>query len=312
MKRAIITGATGAVGTALTKELTSNCVEVLLLTNPRSRRNSNIEENSYVTVMPCSMEDYSKLQNITGTDYDVFYHLAWAGTSGDGRNDEFLQTTNIKHALEAVELAKRFGCKKFIGIGSQAEYGRFEGKLTDTTPVNPENGYGYAKLCAGEMTRDLSHQLDMGHCWIRILSVYGPNDNPNSMVMSTINKLREGKVPEFTPAEQKWDYLFSDDAACALRLVGESGEDGKIYVLGSGEVHPLKEYIEAIRDVVAPGCELGIGKIPYGYKQVMYLCADTSALNGLGWHKKTDFDEGIKKILMNAPEITGGDINHID
>ena len=79
--------------------------------------------------------------------------------------------------------------------------------------------------------------------------------------------------------------------------MGELGKDGEIYVLGSGEAHPLREYIEIIRDVVAPQGKLGIGKIPYGTKQVMYLCADTRALNELGWQIKVSFSEGIQQIL---------------
>lgn len=295
MKRAIITGPTGAIGTALTRELVSHDIEVLLITNPTSKRNATILKDPLISSLPCSIEDYSKLENITGKEYDVFFHLAWTGAMGPGRSDVRLQENNLRGALDAVELAKRFGCKTFVGAGSQAEYGRFEGKLTDTTPVNPENAYGYAKLCAGEMTRDLAHQLNMRQCWVRVLSVYGPHDNPNSMVMSTITKLKNGEVPEFTPGEQIWDYLYSDDAARAFRIVGEHGEDGSIYVLGSGEAHPLKEYIKTIRDVVAPGSELGIGKVPYGPKQVMYLCADVTALNNLEWRNNTSFTEGIRK-----------------
>ena len=196
MKRAIITGPTGAIGTALTKELISHGIEVLLITNPGSTRNSQIIQNPLVSVLPCSIDEYSNQENITGKDFDVFYHLAWTGAMGPKRNDVRLQECNLRGTLDAVDLAKRFGCRKFVGAGSQAEYGRFEGKLTNRTPVHPENGYGYAKLCAGEMTRDLAHQLGMQHCWVRILSVYGPNDNPNSMVMSTISKLQKGEIPE--------------------------------------------------------------------------------------------------------------------
>lgn len=303
MKSAIISGPTGVIGTALTEELVSHGIKVLLIANPNSQRNSEIIHNPLVSIIPCSMDNYSKLENTSQEKYDVFFHLAWAGAMGPKRNDVRLQEQNLRGALDAVELAKRFGCKKIVGVGSQAEYGRVEGNLTDQTPVHPENAYGYAKLCAGEMTRDLAHQNGLEHCWVRVLSVYGPNDNPNSMVMSTISKLLKGEIPEFTPGEQKWDYLYSGDAATAFKIIGEKGEDGKIYVLGSGEAHPLKEYIKTIRDIVSPKSDLGIGKIPYSPKQVMYLCADTTLLNNLGWRAKVPFREGIKAIFESIHGI---------
>ena len=55
----------------------------------------------------------------------------------------------------------KLGCYKFIGAGSQAEYGRVEGKLTALTLTFPENGYGIAKLCAGQMSRILCEQKNM-------------------------------------------------------------------------------------------------------------------------------------------------------
>ena len=298
MKRAIITGPTGVIGSALTRELISHGIEVLLITNPNSKRNKEIIKDPLISVLPCSMNDYSNLENTFGKQYDAFYHLAWAGAVGAKRGDILLQEQNIKDALDAVELAKRFGCQKFIGAGSQAEYGRFEGRLTPNTPVHPENGYGYAKLCAGQMTRDLAHQNGMEHYWVRVLSVYGPRDNPNSMVMSTITKLKNGEVPKLTPAEQKWDYLYSSDAASAFRVIGEHGKDGEVYVLGSGQAHPLVEYIKSIRDVVSPDSQLGIGEIPYSPNQVMYLCADTTSLNNLGWRAQVPFKQGIRRILQ--------------
>lgn len=88
----------------------------------------------------------------------------------------YLQNYNVIYALDAVELAHCCGCRTFVGAGSQAEYGRFEGKLRPDTPAFPENGYGMAKLCAGEMTRIQAHKYGIKHIWARILSVYGPYD----------------------------------------------------------------------------------------------------------------------------------------
>ena len=298
MKRAIITGATGAIGTALIYKLISSGIEVLVFCRNGSKRNSQIPEHDLITKKYCSLDELATVQNDTEKDYDVFYHFAWEGTTGRARNDMYLQNQNVRYALDAVEVAKRFGCHTFIGAGSQAEYGRVEGVLKPDTPTFPETGYGIAKLCAGQMTREYAHQLGIRHIWTRILSVYGPNDNPQSMVMSTIRKLKDGEVPEFTKGEQMWDYLYSGDAAEAFYLLAEKGINGKTYVLGSGQSRPLSEYINEIRKIVNSRAKIALGALPYNEKQVMYLEADITELcNDIDFVPKTTFSEGIKAIM---------------
>lgn len=300
MKRVVISGATGAVGIALINEMISHEIKVLILTHKGSKRNEFIPKHPLVSTMDCSLEDMQyTYANGSDEEYDAFYHLAWAGTTGNDRNDMYLQNQNVKYALDAVELAHRMHCKVFIGTGSQAEYGRFEGKLTETTPTFPENGYGIAKLCAGQMTRERAHQLGMRQIWARILSVYGPYDGKQSMIMSSINKLLKGERASFTKGEQMWDYLYSKDAARALYLLGQRELAG-VYCLGSGNARPLKEYIMEMRNQISPDSEVGIGDIPYAVGQVMYLCADISKLQkDTGFEVTYGFKQGIREILEN-------------
>lgn len=298
MDRVVISGATGAVGMALIHEMISDEIEVLVLTHKNSKRNEWIPKHPLVSTMDCSLDDM-KNAFLTGCDmeYDAFYHLAWAGTTGNDRNNMYLQNKNVKYALDAVELANRMHCKVFIGAGSQAEYGRFERKLSETTPTFPENGYGIAKLCAGQMTKERAHQLGMRQIWTRIFSVYGPYDGKQSMIMSAIDKMIKGEKTSFTKGEQIWDYLYSKDAARALYLLGEKELDG-VYCLGSGNARTLKEYIMEMRNQINPTLEIGIGEIPYAERQVMYLCADISKLQkDTGFEVKYDFKKGITEII---------------
>ncbi len=299
MKRAVITGATGAIGTALIDEFIKQNNEVLVIVREDSRRLDVIpKDNPLVTVRYGDLADYANMDNTTGKEWDVFYHLAWAGASGNGRNDMYLQNSNVKYALDAVGLAKRLGCKTFIGAGSQAEYGLHNEKLRPDTDTKPYMGYGYAKLCAGQMTREYAHQNDMKHIWVRILSIYGPNDGENSMISRIIKDLKSGNTPKLTEGKQEWDYLYSGDAAKALYLLGEKGVDNKTYVLGSGETKTIREYVEIIRDIVAPGQDMDFGAVPYGTNQIMYLCADVSDLkDDVGWEPVVDFETGIKNII---------------
>ncbi|MCI8994089.1 MAG: NAD(P)-dependent oxidoreductase [Lachnospiraceae bacterium] len=298
MKTAVITGPTGAVGAALIREMTQNGTEVYAVIRGDSQRIGQIPSNPLVHVICCSLEELSSLPQRVGKPCQVFYHFAWAGTFGDSRNDMELQNRNVAYTLAAVKAAEKLGCHTFVGAGSQAEYGRVEGLLTPETPSFPENGYGIAKLCAGQMSRILCAQQGIRHVWTRILSVYGPCDRRETMIMAAIDKLLRGEKPSFTKGEQQWDYLYAQDAARALYLLGEKGQDGRIYCLGSGKARPLAEYIQILRDAIDPGLPLGLGEIPYGSKQVMHLCADITQLKeDTGFEPQISFEAGIKETI---------------
>ena len=304
MKRAVITGATGAIGTALIDKLLSKGIEILVITRKDSKRNARIPIDSRVEVLYADLSELASLEVSAAENYDVFFHFAWAGASGMGRNDMYLQTDNIKYALDAVKLAKRLGCQTFVGAGSQAEYGLSDTKLTAETPTRPFTGYGFAKLCAGQMTRELAHQEGMNHIWTRILSVYGPNDGENSMISMLIRNLSSEMPVRMTAGTQMWDYLYSYDAAQALYLLAEKGKDGQIYVLGSGTARPLKDYTEIIRQDLNSDIKIDYGAIPFSDKQVMYLCADINELKqDTGFCQEFTFERGIKEIICFLKKI---------
>ncbi len=309
MKRAIITGATGTIGMALTEYLSQRNVQVIAVVRENSRRKCQIQESDSVIIVECGRADILELPHKVrmavrqkhwdeNTAIDVFYHFAWEGTFGDSRNDLDLQNRNVKYALYAVDAASDLDCNIFIGAGSQAEYGRHDGILNAEVPVFPENGYGIAKLCAGQMTRIRCRQKGMKHIWLRILSVYGPYDRSDTMVMSIIGKMLNGEKPSCTRGEQMWDYLYSKNVAKMMFLLGERGMSGKVYCLGSGEIKPLKEYIELIRNKIDASIKIGFGDIEYLPGQVMYLCADIQELVAdTGYEPDYTFEEGIQETI---------------
>lgn len=298
VKRVVITGPTGAIGIALINCLIENGIEVLAVCREDSKRINSIPNHNLVKIVKLNLNEIYKLSDIISERYDVFYHLGWEGTFGNSRNNMWGQMKNIQYTLDAVEVAAKLGCYKFIGAGSQAEYGRVEGKLTALTPTFPENGYGIAKLCAGQMSRILCEQKNMNHIWTRILSVYGPYDGENTMIMSVIRKLVHGEKPSLTEGKQQWDYLYSKDAGYAMYLLGEKGVSGKIYCIGSGQTKALSEYVEILRDNISRDLELGFGEIAYAPKQVMHLCADITDLEmDTGFEPKYSFEDGIKETI---------------
>lgn len=285
LKRIVVSGATGAIGIALIQYSLERGMQVLAVCHRNSERITRLPQADNLQILELSTEEYAEFVkneeklSVLGK-YDVFFHLAWKGTTGIARNDMNLQLENIQYTLDAVDLAVALGCKCFVGAGSQAEYGRVEGKISSATPTFPENGYGIAKLCAGQMSRVRCGQLGIKHIWTRILSVYGPGDGEGSLVMSAITGFLNHRQTEFTEGMQKWDYIYSGDAARVLMGLSVYGKNGGVYCVGSGQIKLLKDYIHEIyREINGMDGldeQLGIGLRPYMDKQVMFLQADTT------------------------------------
>lgn len=300
VRSAVVTGPTGAIGVALCKLLASQGVRVWAVVRPGSPRVTALSGIQSVTLISCDISKLGQLPELLGggATVDAFFHLAWTYTVGAGRNDMEAQVRNIAHTLDACRVAVALGCSVFVGAGSQAEYGRHEVPLAPNTPCFPENGYGMAKLCAGQMSRELCHQLGVAHVWSRILSVYGPHDGVGSMISSVIRALLAGERPALTAGMQKWDYLYASDAARALWLMALCGHDGAVYPLGSGDARSLRSYIEELRDAIDPALPLGMGELPYGPQQVMRLQADISTLTrDTGFVPEVDFSTGIRQTI---------------
>ena len=303
MKRALVTGGTGVTGVALIRYLLAQGVEVIALIRENSARERYLPENEHLHIVYCNMEDYLKVDKHI-EEYlpiDVFFHLAWDGSTIidkiGSRDNMPLQAMNIVYAINAVELCHIINCPTFLMTGSQAEFGKTDIILNEKDISAPVNGYGSAKLCAETMTRIMCTNYKIRHVFARLFSVYGPFDGTNSLVYTSVIKLLSGEQPQYTKAEQKWDFLYSFDAAKALMLLAEKGRDGEMYCVANGESKPLQEYIRIMHRVCNPKLPLEFGALPYGKNQVMFLGADISKLKtDTGFEPEYSFENGIKQI----------------
>ena len=93
--------------------------------------------------------------------------------------------------------------------------------------------------------------------------VMGPNDDKDSFLQVTLQKLIDGEELIFSTGEQIFDVISSYDCALAYKLIGEKGKPCQEYWIGSGEARPLKEYVKIMADLYPSGKELQFGKFQY-------------------------------------------------
>lgn len=296
MKKIIVTGATSMIGVALIREAIKRETEVLAVVRKNSLHMNRLPESYLLKVYECDLGCLNSMDHIPGS-YDVFYHMAWGHTSKEERDNPILQESNIKYTLDAVNLAKRLGCKKFIGAGSQAEYGKVDGVIVPDTPANPQTAYGMAKYSAGILSRKLCQQHDLIHIWARIFSVYGCYDREGTMINYAIDRFLKGETARFSSADQMWDYLYEDDAGQMFYLIGELVSENQVYCIASGESRPLKEFIMELKGLCRTDANCEFAK-KADSEGIIGLQADIeNVVQDIGYHPQVSFKDGCDKVI---------------
>lgn len=249
----LVTGGTGFLGSALINELVQHGDNVTALVRPDSIRLNNLKKFSGIKIIQTELHEDFLLDD---NNYDIFYHLAWEGE----RDNYCAQYKNIEIALNCIKYAAKYGCKRFICTGSQAEYGETDQIITEETPVNPVTSYGSAKVAAFYLSRDLARHYHMQYIWVRVFSVYGDNDNANTLYAQLSEAFRTSKKYTLsTDGKHIWNYLHKTDAARALRLLCSPNVGEGIYNLASKYSKPLCEYVDIMRQSIDPSAEIIFG-----------------------------------------------------
>ena len=291
---AILTGATGFIGSAVLAELTRRKIRALVLLRPESdcRRLPQLVAEDVFTFS--KLDEPGLAKKLRAVSPDVFIHCAWRGVGGSERNADFQLAENVPFTLASVNLAVATGCRQWVSLGSQAEYGNANRILDENVPTQPTTLYGQAKLAAGRKAFALCAKKNLAAAWLRVFSTYGPGDHPHWMIPFVIREFLNGRPPQVTKCEQLWDYLFVADAARAIASVAD-GKISGVFNLGSGDAPSLKKILEIIRAETNSSVQPNYGAVPYRPDQVMHLQADIGKLTAAtGWKPSVDLLEGLR------------------
>ena len=304
MKKVLVTGANGFVGSAVCRELVSKGIRVFAVVRDEDSAIGRIGNLDGLEIIYMDLSAIHKLDDIiSDRDFDVFYHFAWTGSAGPLRGDYGVQLKNVEYTCNAVKAARKLGCKRFVFAASIMEYE--VQKLMETDKKTGINTlYSTAKLTAEYMARAVADHIGIEYVGGVISNIYGPGETSPRLVNTTIRKLQNGEYCKFSPGEQLYDFIYVDDAAKAFYELGEHALPGQSYYVGSSEVRKLKHYLTAIRDVVSPGTEIGLGAIPFDGVSLTYEELDVHALRKqTGFVPSVSFEEGIRRTSQWIREV---------
>lgn len=297
MKKVIVTGANGFVGSALVKELVKNDVEVLAMDMPGC--NGNLPVCDKVKFLPLALDNISTLKDlINDRDFDCFYHFAWAGSAGAARADTKLQLQNAQWTIDCLRAAKEVGCLKFVAAGSIMEHETMAAAFASGNKPGLGYIYGSGKLVAHTMAMSVAADIGIDLVWAEITNAYGVGELSPRMVNTTIRKVIKGEEPQFTAGTQNYDFVYIDDVAKAFYLIGKNGKPFNEYLIGSSNAKPLKEFLLEMKAAIAPDLNFIFGDIPFtgiNLPLEKYDCSKTE--KDTGFKAQISFGEGCRRTM---------------
>ena len=279
-----ITGSSGFIGSYLLRILLKKGYDVLALKR-RTTSLFRVDDVKDQVRWINSDEDIEK--EITAFAPEVIFNLAWNGVAAAERTDLNVQSSNIPMQQRLLELAAKAGTKKFVGIGSQAEYGAFENKIDETYPAHPNSPYGVVKKESLDLLKDFAEKHAMEWFWFRLFPCFGPTEGDRWLIPSLIKSICTEHSMDLTAGEQKLAYLYVGEVAKAIASAAEAEGKSGIYNVCSNNPVPLKELVTMIRNKINPDFQLNFGALPYREGQCFYMEGSTEKLEKNLYHIDT-------------------------
>lgn len=297
MKKAIVTGAGGFIGGALTKLLLNKGITVYGVDILEEQLKRFLSYENFRPVIA----DFTKYdclhEMIKDNDIDVFYHFAWQGGLGKESFQNYgLQLDNEKYACKAIMEAIKIGCKKFVFAGTVNEYEMETYIHLDYFEPRYTYVYSSTKQAGEAICKTISYHNKIDFCAGRIAMAYGEGHRAMVLPNVVIKNLLSNVGCKLIEGNDLYDMIYIDDIAEAFYAIGESGKNMKSYYVGHREVRTFRKIIEEIAEIINPSCPLLFGEYPDVPSGVDYRNIDLDALyNDTGFECKADFKESILK-----------------
>lgn len=289
-KVALITGATGFVGSHLTRSLVRDGWHVVALV--RASSDVSLPRDVEIVVMPGSARDLAKdLRNLAP---DVVWHLATCFRGTHRTEDiEDLVSANILLGTQLAEVLA--GDPPPVLVNSSTAWQRDE-----------QGAYRPAALYAATkqaMEDILFYYADRGSIRVadvKLFDTYGPDDGRGKLLSQLHRASVTGEELAMSPGEQLIDLLFIDDVVGALRAAAEAASaPWQSWSSSSGCPRPLREVVALFESVTRRVVPIRWGALPYRGREMFAPWHAGEPVPG--WMPRTTLEEGIRKTWSPAP-----------
>jgi UDP-glucuronate 4-epimerase len=308
MKKVLVTGAAGFIGSHVSEALLARGDSVVGLDNlndyyPVAYKNRNVDvlkKNLNFTFVHGELEDATLLDELF-KKHDITHvaHLAArAGVRPSIEDPYIYASANVTGTLNLLEVARRYQVENTVITSSSSVYGnstKIPFKEDDSATDRPISPYAATKKATEVMGYTYHHLYGMNVNVVRPFTVYGPRGRPDMAPWLFLSAARNGKpIKKFGTGETRRDYTFIRDFTQGFVSAIDRPLGFEIFNLGNSSTVSLNEVLDIIERVT--GKKLIIEQYPPQPGDVELTNADVSKARGLlGYSPSTSFEQGMRE-----------------
>jgi UDP-glucose 4-epimerase len=301
--RVLVTGASGFIGSHLTRRLVAEGADVHALDPAVSAVYPTrlLDIRADITLHEGNLIDRHAMDVLVSrVKPTIVFHLGaytHVGKSWE-RVDECVQA-NIQGTVNLLQALEGAGYERFVYTGTSEIYGGIDVPFKEDQSVQPISPYSVSKYAGELYCRIFREGLGWPIVRVRPFNAYGPAQSPDRIIPEVIVKALSKEELLFTSGRQTREFNFVDDLVEGLVLLGTVPDiEGELFNLGCGEEITIRDVVEKILDIMGHPIDPFFDRLPHRPNEIWRMYSDSSkARERLGWVPRHGLDDGLRKTI---------------
>ncbi len=303
MKKILITGGAGFIGSALAEKLCQDGYDVTVYDNLLRGNKLDTKTMENITFVKGDVRDY-KLLNNSAKGCDAIFHFA-AILGVDIVADNPIETMDVETIgmRNVANAAIENGIKKILYASTSGIYGHsaMEQAVDEEIIVDPRTSYAMAKRYNEIYLAALHEEKGIHSVALRFFNVYGPKQDNRMVVPRFFEQAKANKpITVFGTGEQTRDFTFIDDTVKSCILLMENMKGNAIYNIANESEGCIKDLAVHIKNVTNSDSEITYIEAPkkrYDYEVERRVGSSEKLKSATGYKPDTKLEQGLEKIF---------------
>lgn len=285
--RALVTGASGFIGSHLARRLLREGWEVTLVTRPSSRIGDDLAATCPVISTEQGPEEFTR--GVQATMPDVCFHLATHFAAVHGPGDLHpLVASNLELGLLLADALSRAGDTAFVNVGTVWQH-------HDGRRYGPSSLYAATKQAFADLLQFFAECTALRVVTVELSDTYGPGDSRPKLPGLLARAVAEGQPIEMSPGDQLVSYTHVDDVVGALlHAVRYAGSEAPTFSV-PGWTMTLRRFVDLVGEVLGSPVPVAWGAREYRPREMMSPWTYSPSLPG--WTPQVGLRAGLADVL---------------